>query len=214
MSFAEVLSLVGALLLYGVYDIYKSKKSEETKRQKEAEQKANHEKFKFEYEAKQRAAIKETKSHQERPDDWDLRKSYILKRDGYKCVRCGSYQNLHVHHKIPVSTRPDHSETNLITLCIQCHGDQKGPGHNSLLPMTVGKQCNKYNFQQLRGRKEYKCDSCGGKIIIGQQSYKKSYWYRSVKYSANKTPDHTIRICEDCLLSFNDYSDKFMKRAH
>lgn len=212
MTLADISFIIGAVFLYGVYDICKSQKTNEAKRKKEAEQKIAHEKFMVEYETKQSAAIKETKSHQERPDDWALRKSYILKRDDYKCVRCGSYQNLHVHHKIPVSSRPDHSEHNLITLCIRCHGDQGGPGHNSLVPMSVGKQCSKYSFQQLKGRKDYKCDSCAKKIVIGQHSYKKSYWYRSVKYSSNKIPDHTIRICEDCLLSFNDYTDKVMRQ--
>jgi len=212
MSFADILFLIGCAFVYGVYDICKSKKAKELKKQKDAEFKARHERFMVEYEAKQRSAVKETKSYQERPDDWGLRKSYILKRDGYKCVKCGSHKNLHVHHRIPVSSQPDHSENNLITLCILCHADEGGPGHNSLVPMAVGKQCNKYNFQQLKGRKNYECDSCGGNIPSGLHSYKKSYWYRSVKYSTNKIPDHTIRICEDCLLSFNNYTDKIMRQ--
>lgn len=210
MTFAEILFIIGVIFLYVIYVDYKGKKVREAKKQKELEEKANSEKFRLEYETKQRAAVKDKKSHQVRPDDWDLRKSYVLKRDGYECVKCGSYENLHVHHKVPVSIKPDHSKDNLITLCIHCHSEQDGIGHNGLVDRSIGKQCSKYYFKKVKGRKEYKCDDCETTIYEGEHSYKKSYWYGSPKYSSNKIPYNTIRICKDCLLSFNDYTDKTM----
>jgi len=45
----------------------------------------------------------------------------ILKRDGWRCQRCGSLENLQVHHKRFRSQSGDDSEENLITLCASCH---------------------------------------------------------------------------------------------
>ncbi len=47
----------------------------------------------------------------------------VLKRDGWRCQRCGSFINLHVHHKNPRSRLGDDTERNLITLCTNCHRD-------------------------------------------------------------------------------------------
>jgi 5-methylcytosine-specific restriction endonuclease McrA len=60
-----------------------------------------------------------------RPDDWDLRRSIVLKRDLNICQVCyssGSYFNsLHVHHRIPLSRGGNNTIDNLITLCEKCH---------------------------------------------------------------------------------------------
>jgi 5-methylcytosine-specific restriction endonuclease McrA len=46
----------------------------------------------------------------------------ILKRDKYRCQKCGRY-GYHVHHIKPVSKHPDlvDDPTNLITYCKDCH---------------------------------------------------------------------------------------------
>jgi len=47
----------------------------------------------------------------------------VLKRDG-SCVKCGSNDKLHVHHKNGVGRghhNPDNSLDNLVTLCNSCH---------------------------------------------------------------------------------------------
>lgn len=49
-----------------------------------------------------------------------VRKS-VLERDRARCRRCGKNRNLHLHHVVYKSTRRDHSENNLITLCDDCH---------------------------------------------------------------------------------------------
>lgn len=53
--------------------------------------------------------------------EWETIKKSILKRDGYKCKRCGVKDMLTVHHiKRWVFTKDD-SPSNLITLCRSCH---------------------------------------------------------------------------------------------
>ncbi len=48
----------------------------------------------------------------------------ILSRDNYRCVRCSSFENvdLQVHHIIPGES----TETNLATLCFDCHLEAHG----------------------------------------------------------------------------------------
>ncbi|MGH9745095.1 MAG: HNH endonuclease [Candidatus Acidiferrales bacterium] len=45
----------------------------------------------------------------------------VLDRDGWRCQNCGSSKNLDVHHMIRRSALGDDRETNLITLCRECH---------------------------------------------------------------------------------------------
>jgi 5-methylcytosine-specific restriction endonuclease McrA len=45
----------------------------------------------------------------------------VLRRDGWRCQRCGSMSNLEVHHKEFRCHSGDDSEENLITLCTACH---------------------------------------------------------------------------------------------
>jgi 5-methylcytosine-specific restriction endonuclease McrA len=45
----------------------------------------------------------------------------ILERDGWRCQECGSSKNLDVHHIRRRSALGDDAETNLITLCRECH---------------------------------------------------------------------------------------------
>lgn len=55
---------------------------------------------------------------------WGLRKlsrekaASIIKRDENKCQSCGVGGELEVHH---INSGRDHSEKNLITLCVGCH---------------------------------------------------------------------------------------------
>lgn len=49
----------------------------------------------------------------------------VLKRDGYRCVLCGSTEQLHVHHIAPWAEVPwlRIVPENGITLCVDCHAD-------------------------------------------------------------------------------------------
>lgn len=72
------------------------------------------------------------------PPDWPIRRANRLKEDEYTCQDCGidaKEENviLHVHHK---EVRGDggvynHTQENLVTLCIDCHKNRHG-GHLDL----------------------------------------------------------------------------------
>jgi len=50
----------------------------------------------------------------------------VLERDGWRCQRCGSLENLQVHHKIKRSQQGDDALANLVTLCAYCHMAEHG----------------------------------------------------------------------------------------
>lgn len=52
----------------------------------------------------------------ELPPDWASTKRRIKKRDGHRCVKCGSTQQLEVDH---INDPHDHHDANLQTLCHQ-----------------------------------------------------------------------------------------------
>ena len=50
----------------------------------------------------------------------------VLERDGWRCQKCGSLENLQVHHKIRRSQQGNDSLGNLVTLCAYCHLAERG----------------------------------------------------------------------------------------
>lgn len=54
----------------------------------------------------------------ELPSDWNRRRRRVIRRDGGRCVWCGSSKQLEVDH---IGDRHDHSYENLRTLCHDCH---------------------------------------------------------------------------------------------
>lgn len=57
---------------------------------------------------------------------WTAARSAALRRDGHKCVRCGSEDHLQVHHLEHARGRHKrsdciHHQRNLETLCRECH---------------------------------------------------------------------------------------------
>jgi 5-methylcytosine-specific restriction endonuclease McrA len=61
--------------------------------------------------------------------EWSQKREVVLKRDGHRCLNCGSENNLQVHHRQyhrHVRTgsykKPwDYKDQYLITLCFDCH---------------------------------------------------------------------------------------------
>lgn len=52
---------------------------------------------------------------------WNGIREQVKRRDKYTCQKCGSKENLQVHHIIPYRETKDNSFVNLITLCATCH---------------------------------------------------------------------------------------------
>jgi len=64
----------------------------------------------------------------------------VLERDGWRCQKCGSLENLQVHHKIKRSQRGNGSLENLVTLCAYCHLGEHGQLFYSV---PAGRVCRK-----------------------------------------------------------------------
>jgi 5-methylcytosine-specific restriction endonuclease McrA len=52
--------------------------------------------------------------------DWFLIRKRVLKRDGYKCRKCGKITD-NVHHIIPFAVSSNNGMCNLISLCDKHH---------------------------------------------------------------------------------------------
>jgi len=50
----------------------------------------------------------------------------VLERDDWRCQKCGSLEDLQIHHPINRSQLGDDALANLITLCAPCHASQHG----------------------------------------------------------------------------------------
>lgn len=50
--------------------------------------------------------------------------SFVFSRDGFKCVYCGSTENLSLDHKIPQSRGGSHDPENLATCCLSCNSSK------------------------------------------------------------------------------------------
>ena len=50
----------------------------------------------------------------------------VLERDNWQCQRCGSLENLQIHHKIKRSQQGNDALENLVTLCAYCHMKEHG----------------------------------------------------------------------------------------
>ncbi len=50
----------------------------------------------------------------------------VLKRDDSRCQKCGSLENLQIHHQIKRSHQGNDALQNLVTLCSYCHMGEHG----------------------------------------------------------------------------------------
>jgi 5-methylcytosine-specific restriction endonuclease McrA len=64
----------------------------------------------------------------------------VLERDGWRCQKCGSLENLQVHHMIKRSQQGDDALGNLVSLCAQCHMEEHGQLYYS---MIAARACSK-----------------------------------------------------------------------
>jgi len=69
-------------------------------------------------------------------------RSSILEKHNFKCKKCGSENNIHLHHEITLRDNPDLAldTDNLIPLCSTCHSNL----HNKLIKKCIGGS-NGYN---------------------------------------------------------------------
>ncbi|MBZ5672136.1 MAG: HNH endonuclease [Acidobacteriia bacterium] len=64
----------------------------------------------------------------------------VLERDGWRRRKCGSLENLQVHHKIKRSQQGNDALENLVTLCAYCHIEEHG---QLSYPTPAARVCSK-----------------------------------------------------------------------
>ncbi|MGL5752631.1 MAG: HNH endonuclease [Paraclostridium sp.] len=66
-------------------------------------------------------------------NEWKEIKNLVLKRDGNKCIKCGSSNNLQIHHTTYVNIfNESENLDDLITLCSKCHMEEHNIEINSI----------------------------------------------------------------------------------
>jgi len=76
------------------------------------------------YTESDRAALQTSSSSRESiPDDVKI---FVWKRDGGRCVRCGSAKNLEFDHVIPLSKGGSNTARNIQLLCEKCNREKGG----------------------------------------------------------------------------------------
>lgn len=103
----------------------------------------------------------------------------ILKRDGNKCRRCGSSDNLEIDHVIPLSKGGRHDEDNFQTLCRTCNR----------------KKSNKFGFGKF-----FKIGVDPGYILINPEM---------VDYMSSVTSDEFVSIIRSKLKENDAYFSDF-----
>ena len=75
-------------------------------------------------------------------EEYNIWKQIVLKQDSYECQKCGSKENLHCHHIIPVKIEPMFvlDPDNGIVLCQSCHYEI---GHKTGTECSTGNLANK-----------------------------------------------------------------------
>jgi 5-methylcytosine-specific restriction endonuclease McrA len=71
------------------------------------------------------------------PEQYATLRREILDRDGWRCQKCGCSKNLDVHHIRRRSALGDDAETNLITLCRECHKILHDLARAAVLPISA-----------------------------------------------------------------------------
>ena len=98
--------------------------------------------------------------------EWKCFREEILKRDKYKCVKCGSTEKLNVHHKYYIkSLLPwEYHPSTLMTLCDDCHEklhEEEGVIEYTHIAGSMVAQSIKFN----------QCPKCNGTGYLPQYSH-------------------------------------------
>jgi 5-methylcytosine-specific restriction endonuclease McrA len=56
----------------------------------------------------------------------------VLERDGWRCQKCGLWENLQVHHRIKRSQQRNDALGNLVSLCAHCPMEEHGQPYYSV----------------------------------------------------------------------------------
>lgn len=98
------------------------------------------------------------------PDDWDVRRKRVLRRDSFECQNCGvSNTTLHVHHETPISQGGGHELSNLVTVCADCHAKLHDVNNCDICGLMSDKEL--LETSPSGGGPFYICDRCFGDLL-------------------------------------------------
>lgn len=122
----------------------------------------------------------ETREYNEQYKDW--RKS-VLNRDGRKCVKCGSKQQIQVHHKKTWADYPElrYDQNNGEVVCLSCHIIIH-PFMVKYLKKSAKKKLNKKSSKIKEFKKSLKRKKNKRKK---NKRNKNIAWYKDYKFSRN-----------------------------
>jgi 5-methylcytosine-specific restriction endonuclease McrA len=70
---------------------------------------------------------------------WEEKRAYVFRRDGYKCVYCGSQEApFHCDHHIPQCLGGSNQVENLVTACKTCNLKKHGKSPEKWLRLING----------------------------------------------------------------------------
>jgi len=98
--------------------------------------------------------------------EWHEIRLRILKRDSFKCQRCGSKKQLQVHHIHYLNGVLDVPDIFLITLCRDCH--RKQHGLEKPRKKKKQKQREKFPGYKIRGKRVVYKGKTIGKLRKGE----------------------------------------------
>jgi 5-methylcytosine-specific restriction enzyme A len=84
-------------------------------------------------------------------ETWQIQREQVWNRDGRKCVRCGTPQELnecHIDH-IHSGKLANNSNKNLRTLCRRCHVLRADPRHRGMIASALRDGIIPPNWRQL-----------------------------------------------------------------
>ncbi len=93
---------------------------------------------------------------------WAAVRFEAKRRDGFRCVSCGTSMRLEVDHKIPVRDAPElaYELSNLQTLCLPCHSRKTKTEVGFGLPTIPGKDAWKKLVKELANPNQSKERLC------------------------------------------------------
>lgn len=161
----------------------------------------------------------------EYPPNWNELKKSILKRDKYRCSRCGANNlKLHVHHIRSLSRGGSNHPSNLTTLCEYCHGQIHPHLRTSgQKPAHIKHQayfyCPRCKTEHSIKQSERFCPTCGTfllresrEIHIPVQMPKQGCFIATAAYGSPFTEElDYFRAFRDTFLNQNMYGRMFVK---